>query len=116
MKILAFEDSVDIEALLISGGIDLQSLEFHQYWDSQDYLERIKQFNPDILLLDHFMPPTKGLDLLKGLLSSDVIRPEIIVGMSYSSMANNAMLNAGADHGITKFDLPKLSLWDDYSS
>ena len=37
-EILAFEDSVDIEALLI-GRVDLQSLEFHQYWDSQDYLK-----------------------------------------------------------------------------
>ena len=34
MKVLAFEDSVDIEALLISGGVNLSDIEFKQYWNS----------------------------------------------------------------------------------
>ena len=111
MKVLAFEDSVDIEALLVSGGIDLSDYEFKHYWDSQNYLERISEFCPDILMLDHYMPPTRGLDVLKGLLASDVKRPETIVAMSSASMANNAMLNAGADVGIVKFDISKLKIW-----
>ena len=111
MKILAFEDSVDIEALLVSGGIDLSSHEFKQYWDSQNYLERISEFSPDILMLDHYMPPTRGLNVLKGLLTSDVKRPETIVAMSSASMANSAMLNAGADVGTVKFDISKLKIW-----
>ena len=116
MRVLAFEDSVDIEALLISGGISFTDIEFKQYFESSNYLEKISLFNPDVLLLDHFMPPTKGLDLLKGLLDSNIKRPDIIVGMSSSSMANNAMLNAGADFGIKKFDLSKLEIWNNYSS
>lgn len=111
MKILAFEDSVDIEALLISGGVELSKFEFKQYWDTQNYLERISEFAPDILMLDHYMPPTRGLDVLKGLLSSKVIRPETIVAMSSASMANNAMLNAGADFGIVKFKISTLEIW-----
>ena len=111
MKILAFEDSVDIEALLISGGVELSNLEFKQYWDSQNYLERISEFAPDILMLDHYMPPTRGLEVLKGLLASDVKRPETIVAMSSASMANNAMLNAGADIGIVKFSIHELEVW-----
>ena len=116
MRVLAFEDSVDIEALLISGGISIIDIDFKQYFESSNYLEKISSFDPEILLLDHFMPPTKGLDLLKGLLNSNIKRPKIIVGMSSSSMANNAMLSAGADFGITKFDLPKLEIWENYSS
>ena len=111
MRVLAFEDSVDIEALLISGGIDLSGFEFKQYWDSQNHLERISEFDPDILMLDHYMPPTRGLDVLKGLLASDVKRPKTIVAMSSASMANNAMVNAGADVGIVKFDISKLDIW-----
>ena len=111
MKILAFEDSVNIEALLVSGGIDLSSHEFKQHWDSQDYLDRISEFSPDILMLDHYMPPTRGLDVLNGLLASDVKKPETMVAMSSASMANNAMLNAGADVGIVKFDISKLNIW-----
>ena len=53
MKVLAFEDSVDIEALLVSGGIDLSNIEIKQYWDSSDHLQRILDFDPDILMLDH---------------------------------------------------------------
>ena len=112
MKILAFEDSVNIEALLVSGGVELSNFEFKQYWDSQDYLERISEFSPEILMLDHYMPPTRGLDVLKGLLASDVKRPDKIVAMSSASMANNAMLNAGADIGIVKFDISKLNIWN----
>lgn len=111
MKILAFEDSVDIEALLMSGGVDLSKFEFKQYWDSQNYLERISKFAPEILMLDHYMPPTRGLDVLRELLASDVKRPDTIVAMSSASMANNAMLNAGADIGIVKFDISKLKIW-----
>ena len=112
MKALAFEDSVDIEALLVSGGINLSNYEFKQYWDSQDYLERIFEFSPDILMLDHYMPPTRGLDVLKGLLASEVKRPETIVAMSSASMANNAMINAGADIGIVKFEISTLKIWN----
>ena len=111
MKVLAFEDSVDIEALLISGGVETSNLEFKQFWDSENYLERISEFAPDILMLDHYMPPTRGLDVLKGLLTSEVKRPETIVAMSSASMANNAMLNAGADVGIVKFEISKLGIW-----
>ena len=112
MKVLAFEDSVDIEALLISGGIKLDNIEFKQYWDSKNYLDRIAEYSPDILMLDHYMPPTRGLDVLKGLLASDVQRPRTIVAMSSASMANNAMLIAGADIGIVKFSIPELEIWN----
>ena len=111
MKVLAFEDSVDIDSLLVSGGIDLSKFELKQYWDSHDYLERIAEFSPDILLLDHYMPPTRGLDVLRGLLASQVERPRTIIAMSSASMANNAMLNAGADIGIIKFEISTLELW-----
>ena len=112
MKVLAFEDSVDIEALLISGGVNMANVEFKQYWDSQDCLERISKYSPDILLLDHYMPPIKGLDVLRKLLASEIDRPGTIIAMSSASMANNAMLSVGADIGIVKFNIPKLDLWN----
>ena len=112
MKVLAFEDSVDIEALLISGGVNLSDIEFKQYWNSEDFLEKIRDYAPDILLLDHYMPPSKGLSVLKMLLDSDVKRPEEIVAMSSASTANNAMLAYGADYGIVKFKLADLEIWN----
>jgi DNA-binding response OmpR family regulator len=115
MKVLAFEDSVDIEALLIGSGIDLSEVEFKQYWDSVEHLDRILKFDPDVLMLDHYMPPTKGLDVLKNLLKSDIKRPQTIVAMSSASMANIAMLKTGADIGIIKFNVSELEIWTHHS-
>lgn len=115
MKVLAFEDSFDIAAMLISAGIDLSDVELQQLWTTDDYLNQIKSNSPDILLLDHFIPPTKGLEVLQHLnravTSGDIERPEIIVGMSSASMANERMLQFGADYGVIKFDLSKLPFW-----
>ena len=111
MKVLAFEDSVDIEALLLSGGVDFSNIEFKQYWDSSKYLQHILDFGPDILMLDHYMPPTKGLEVLRNLLDSKIKRPQKIIAMSSASMANNAMLKLGADIGIVKFEISSLDIW-----
>ena len=115
MKVLAFEDSVDVEALLISGGVDLSDVIFKQFWDSENHLQRISDFNPDVLMLDHYMPPTKGLDVLKNLLNSKIKRPKDIVAMSSASMANNAMIKTGANIGIIKFEIATLDLWSTHS-
>ena len=70
MRILAFEDHVDIEALLISGSVKTADLSFEQRWNSKDALEHVERVRPDVLLLDHFMPPTTGLDVLDALLKA----------------------------------------------
>ena len=115
MKVLAFEDGFDIGDLLTSSGIDMSELELVQRWDTTDFLDHIRDFSPDILLLDHFIPPTKGLEVLQQLniavAAGEITRPGIIVGMSSASMANGRMVQFGADHGVIKFDLPKLPIW-----
>ena len=115
MKVLAFEDGFDIEALLTSSGIDMSEIELIQRWDTTEFLEQIRDFSPDVLLLDHFIPPTKGLEVLRQLniavAAGEIERPGIIVGMSSASMANERMVQFGADHGIVKFDLPDLPMW-----
>ncbi len=115
MRVLAFEDGWDISELLERDGVDVSALEIVQHWDSQDFLERIREFTPDVLLLDHFIPPTKGLEVLRQLNAAvsagEAERPELIVGMSSASMANTRMLNEGADHGILKYSLATLDFW-----
>ena len=115
MKVLAFEDGYDIEALLVSGSVDMAKINFLQHWNSNDFLNVIKQFSPEILLLDHFMPPTKGYDLLVALNDAvkrkEIQRPNKIIAMSSDRQANNKMLSIGADEGIIKFDLTSLEFW-----
>ena len=42
MKVLAFEDSFDISAMLVSAGIDMSDFEFLQLWNTEDFLNQIK--------------------------------------------------------------------------
>ncbi len=116
MRVLAFEDSYDIEKILAEGGIDLRNCDFLQYWNTMDCFERIENFQPDLLLLDHYIPPVKGLEVLRGLLelvsSKKIQRPKLILGISSSSAANQAMESAGADGSMAKFQLADHEVWE----
>lgn len=115
MRILAFEDSYDIEKILIEGGVDLSDWELLQYWNTMDCFDRVEEFKPDLLLLDHYIPPIKGLEVLRGLLelvaADQIQRPRMILGISSSSAANEAMEYAGADGSIGKFQLANHEVW-----
>ena len=115
MRILAFEDSYVIEKILIEGGVDLSDWELLQYWNTMDCFERVEEFKPDLLLLDHYIPPIKGLEFLRGLLelvaADQIQRPRMILGISSSSAANEAMEYAGADGSIGKFQLANPEVW-----
>ena len=113
MRVLAFEDHYDIEAMLAAGGVNTDALVIEQRWNSTDAVERIRAFAPDVLLLDHYMPPLSGHQVLSALLSSDVSRPTIVVAMSSDPIKNDAMVALGADIGVVKFDLAGLALWHD---
>lgn len=115
MRVLAFEDSYDIERLLDSGGVDIGAIKILQHWDTKSAVQRIRTYAPDILLLDHYIPPNKGLEVLRALNTAvqagELDRPATIVGMSSASMANRKMSNEGADHSVVKFDLANLEFW-----
>jgi response regulator of citrate/malate metabolism len=66
LKILAFEDSYDIRDMLRDGDVEVEGTTvFSQRWTSENCLEVIKEFDPDVLLLDYYMPPFTGLAVLK---------------------------------------------------
>jgi len=115
MRVLAFEDHVDIEALLISASVTMADLTLEQRWNSENALQHIERVGPDVLLLDHFMPPMTGLQVLDALLKAvdagDMARPRIIVAMSSEPSCNEAMLARGADHGIVKHRVVTLDFW-----
>ena len=111
MRIMAFEDHYDIEAILVAGGVQMEDLVIEQRWNSSDALDLIRRFAPDVLLLDHYMPPKTGYEVLKALLMSDVTRPSRVIAMSSASEKNHDMVELGADEGVIKFDLAELPFW-----
>ena len=111
MRVLIFEDNYDIEAMLVSGGISTRDMTIEQRWDSSDALDHIKRFQPNVLLLDHFMPPITGYEVLKRLLASNHPRPTTVIAISSEASKNKAMVNLGADESIIKFDVHALACW-----
>ena len=116
MRVLAFEDHYDIEAILTAGGVNTDNLIFEQRWNSMDALEHIRDFAPEVLLLDHYMPPLNGFQVLEMLLSSDIKRPLTVIAMSSAADKNDDMVGLGADRGVVKFDLAELDVWPKQTS
>ena len=116
MRVLAFDDHYDIEAILTAGGVNMDNLIFEQRWNSTDALEHIRDFAPEVLLLDHYMPPLNGFQVLEMLLSSDIKRPLTVIAMSSAADKNDDMVGLGADRGVVKFDLAELDVWPKQTS
>ena len=115
MRVLAFEDGADIALLLCEGGVEFNALTFEQHWNTNDAIAVIRTFAPDVLLLDHYIPPIQGLDVLRAVnlavASVEILRPETIVGISSMAAANQKMLDEGANFGIIKSALATLPIW-----
>lgn len=111
---LAFEDTYAIDDALASAGVT-SIKEFKQQWRSDDAVRIIAEFAPDVLLLDHYMPPHTGLEVLKML--NDAVRegtcarPKHVIAMSSETRCNREMVREGADAGVVKFDLAQWSGW-----
>ena len=115
MRILVFEDTYDIFEMISNFQINLENIEFKQYWDTENSTERISEFNPDVLLLDYYISPKTGLQVLQDLNlaveEGKITRPTNIIGISSSSTANSKFLQFGANDSIIKFNLKNLDIW-----
>ncbi|MAK04549.1 MAG: hypothetical protein CMA03_01510 [Euryarchaeota archaeon] len=116
MRILVFEDTYDILEMVTNFDINLDNFEIKQYWDTNNSTTRIKEYSPDVLLLDYYINPINGLQVLQELnlavSKNQIERPSKVIGISSSSTANSRFLQFGADDSIIKFELNKLDIWD----
>jgi len=116
MRILVFEDTYDILEMVSNFAINLDNIEIKQYWDTTNSTKRIDDFGPDILLLDYYISPKSGLQVLQDLnieiSQKGIERPKKIIGISSSTTANSKFLQFGADESIIKFELNKLNIWN----
>ena len=118
MRALVFEDSYDVEAMLQSAGVNLSNTVLLQRWSSEDAIEHIEAFRPQVVLLDFYMPPHTGLEVLlmlnEAVREGTATRPDLVIGISSEDEANALMLNEGTDQVVIKFDLPTLSIWNGF--
>jgi CheY-like chemotaxis protein len=68
-----------------------------------------------VLLLDHYIPPLNGLQVLQAVLAAvkarTLKRPRYIIAMSSQASKNARMVEAGADAGFVKWDVPQWTMW-----
>jgi len=103
IKVLHIEDEAEqramLEMLLIERGYEFVFAE-----DGEEGLKKVHDEKPDIILLDHFIPKIKGLDVCKLLKEDPETKhiPIIIVTACGSKYIEDQCTEAGADGCVTK--------------
>ena len=102
-KILVVDDERDA-ADIIKNRLIREGYEAVAAYDGQEALEKIKEENPDIILLDLMMPKLNGFEVLKELREKfkDKWRPVIIVSAQDEIASLEKCYGMEADHYLTK--------------
>lgn len=102
-KILVVDDEHDA-ADAIKNRLIREGYEAVTAYDGQEALEKIKDENPDIILLDLMMPKLNGFEVLKELREKfkDKWRPVIIVSAQDEIASLEKCYGMEADHYLTK--------------
>lgn len=102
-KILVVDDERDA-AEVIKNRLIREGYTALTAYDGLEALEKIKQENPDIILLDLIMPKLNGFEVLKELRDKgkDKWRPVIIVSAQNELMSLEKCYGMEADHYLTK--------------
>ena len=111
-KILLIEDSPTIltmiSAVLKRGGIDVKTAE-----TGSDGYTQIKEWKPDLVLLDLLLPDTNGLDLLAKIKSDESYKDIPVVMLTSQDNPDDVVkaLKAGASDYLLKYNtMPKVLL------
>ncbi len=98
------EDDPDIAELARIGLADFGGLDFRHFFSGEEALSGLKQYSPDIIVLDYRMPGMNGAELLAELRDGDIVRNTPVVFMTASVMPHHVqrLKNLGALEVIAK--------------
>jgi CheY-like chemotaxis protein len=100
MKILWIDDEPDI-LFLCSAILGKHGHKVYTLQDSNNVMDTLSELQPDVILLDHWMPGMTGVQVAKQLKSSPYSNIPIIMCTSNPEVREEAKV-AGADRFITK--------------
>jgi len=108
-KILIVDDEVDIVELL-EDFLLAKGYETEKAYRQSQALVKIRDFQPDIILLDIKLPDGDGVDFLK-VIKSQMPQVEVIMitGLADKEIALEALKNGAADYICKPIDLNYLS-------
>jgi DNA-binding NarL/FixJ family response regulator len=89
-------------------------LESHAEWevcgeavDGQEAVERVKELNPDVVVLDITMPRLNGLEAAQVIRNQAPRSRMVILSQHEPSLMRQAALSAGADAYVTKSEVSR---------
>jgi CheY-like chemotaxis protein len=102
-KLLLADDSIAIQKVIDLTFTD-EGMEVTTVGDGQDALEKLKQFIPDVVLADIFMPGVDGYELCKFIKEDERFRgvPVMLLVGSFEPFDEAEAKRAGADDVVTK--------------
>jgi CheY-like chemotaxis protein len=99
MKILLVDDNQDITALL-SKFLEVKGFENVVTNDPKEGLERIKEENYDVVLLDISMPELSGIDIIQTLEREKILKDQKIVIFSANAFTSSQISDLLKKDGI----------------
>jgi DNA-binding response OmpR family regulator len=102
-RLLLVDDDKDITETL-EGHLKKHGYEIETAFDGEEALVKVKEKNPDIILLDLMLPKLNGFEVLKEIRQkyNDKWRPVIIISAKTELESVKHCYNLEADHYLTK--------------
>ncbi|TSD64964.1 response regulator [Inquilinus sp. KBS0705] len=107
-KIIIFDDDEDILSIC-SYILEEQGWEVHTYTDCNDIVEKVSGIQPDVILMDNWIPDAGGIIATQTLKKDDDLKNIPVVYFSANSDIQLLADHAGAETYLAKpFDLEEL--------
>jgi two-component system cell cycle response regulator DivK len=107
-KVIIYDDDVD---LLEVCSLILQSKNFEVITKDKctHILEDLKEHNPDVVLMDNWIPDTGGIQATRLIKADDNFRQTPVIFFSANNDVSDLAIQAGADYALQKpFDITEL--------
>ena len=107
-KIIIFDDDEDILSIC-SYVLEEQGWEVHTFTDCNNVTEKVSGINPDVILMDNWIPDAGGIIATQTLKKTDKLKKIPVIYFSANSDIQLIASHAGAESYLAKpFDLHQL--------
>jgi len=98
MRILNIDDST-VNNMLMENLLSSFGYETYSMLEGSDVLEKIEEYQPDVIILDMMMPQKSGLDVLEDIRAKGIHIPVIVItAMKDKTLKKKAMKLGVADY------------------
>jgi CheY-like chemotaxis protein len=108
-KVIIFDDDDDI-LFICSYLLDEQGWEVHTFTDTNDVIKRVEAIQPDLILMDNWIPENGGIAATQQLKQHEVLKAIPVIYFSANLEIASLAAHAGANTYLPKpFDVDRLN-------